>query len=122
MTWDNVNGLRAYVNGKLIMTKAVGIGTTIPARGRISVGQEQDCEAGCFDSTQAYYGSMTELYMWDHALNADEVNQLYKGVQKDGWIFGFDQCQLGTPTKAVPVQGGIVYASRVAQGFPPTRD
>ena len=58
---------------------------------------------------------MTQIYLWDYALDVYEIYDTYSGRQPEDYVVGFDNCQL-----SYPVIGNIVFASRADQEFPGT--
>ena len=72
--------LNFYLDG----TK-IGTGLTVTTslidvtQGGLFVGQEQDSLGGRFDHTQCLNGNMDNLYFYNRAINADEVNAILNG-------------------------------------------
>ena len=81
--------------------------------GGFSVGQEQDAVLGRYEDSQAYAGSMTQLYFYGRRFERNEAYDTYTGFQPGDFIWGFDNCQL-----SAPVCGNIEYHSRNSVCFP----
>ncbi len=50
----------------------------IKTDGILTIGQDQDSSGGGFEASQSYIGELTDLNMWDIALNATEILNLSK--------------------------------------------
>jgi len=94
VTWESATGAtHLYDNGRLVWTVKRAQGASIPDKGTLVIGREQDCRGGCFDSgegavglldddtattdihgIQDFYGIIEELRVWDRVLPQEELN------------------------------------------------
>lgn len=70
--------LRIYRNGALLATHPGTADLTWASD--LFIGQEQDCNSGCFDPTQAFVGTVDEVQGFHFALTPDEVASLVSSV------------------------------------------
>lgn len=66
-----------YRNGDIDTTYTGG--RAVPGEGEMIIGQDQDCIFGCFNSTQAFVGSLYDLQIFDYAMSPDDVMNLHFG-------------------------------------------
>ncbi|MFC2953151.1 cadherin domain-containing protein [Marinicaulis aureus] len=72
-TWDqDSNELHVYVDGEAAFDTTVNI-RDLKAGGTVSFGQEQDAEAGGFDSNQVFEGEIAEVRIFDYARSEAEI-------------------------------------------------
>lgn len=84
-TWRNTDGqAQLYKDGILSFTGNFGVGRVINPGGAITLGQEQDCVAGCFANGQAYVGLLDEVQLYDRVLTPAEITQL-SSLSAQGW-------------------------------------
>ncbi len=80
MSWKN-DTLQLYRDGKLLHTQLLALGSDpLPAGGTLILGQEQDCQGGCLDATQAYVGGLDELRIWKTARDSIAIFNHYNAV------------------------------------------
>merc|ERR1711865_867272 len=74
MTWKKGQGM-VYLDGTL-GKKFRGSGSRYKqnmwAQGVFVLGQEQDCDGGCFDKNQAYEGRLTRVNVYDKFMTQEE--------------------------------------------------
>ncbi|KAJ7307144.1 hypothetical protein JRQ81_009127 [Phrynocephalus forsythii] len=78
MSWDSATGLaELWVDGYPLPRMGLKKGYSINPEASIVLGQDQDSFGGGFDINQSFQGEMTDVYMWDRVLSADEVNLVW---------------------------------------------
>ena len=74
MTWKKGAGY-LYVDN-MVGKKLEGVGSSfnkpMSARGTFVLGQEQDCDGGCFDHEQAFQGRINRLNVYDAYMTMEE--------------------------------------------------
>ncbi len=75
-TWDNTSGDWAiYVDGTSVLNgTGLATGHTIASGGTIVLGQEQDSNAGSFDTTQVFDGTIYDVRIFNDARTAQEIS------------------------------------------------
>jgi filamentous hemagglutinin family protein len=77
VTWRSVDGQALFFkDGAQVGSSTVKVGATVGSAGTFVVGQEQDCNGGCFDASQAFIGDMDFMRVWNRVLSPSEVLQL----------------------------------------------
>ncbi|MEM9988689.1 MAG: cadherin domain-containing protein, partial [Pseudomonadota bacterium] len=99
-TWDQAtNELKVFVDGELEFEKDINI-RDLKDEGSITLGQEQDKEAGSFDSDQIFEGEISEVRIFNHARTdqdiADNANQGLDNPQGEtglvtNWVMDSDE-------------------------------
>ncbi|HLC53697.1 MAG TPA: LamG domain-containing protein [Candidatus Nanoarchaeia archaeon] len=75
---DTGNSAILYVDGVLQSTQGTTLSSlTINASGLV-IGQEQDSVGGGFDATQAFNGSLDELFLFNRVLSAGQIATIYQ--------------------------------------------
>uniref|UniRef100_A0A3P9J1B2 Pentraxin family member n=1 Tax=Oryzias latipes TaxID=8090 RepID=A0A3P9J1B2_ORYLA len=99
LTWDSMTGASTvFMNGRRSLTKVYKKGHTIPAGGKVILGQDPDniekMEAG-FDAKQSLVGEIFDVNLWDFVLSDSDILDLYSGkkVQR-GNIFDWETTNL----------------------------
>jgi hypothetical protein len=79
LTWDNGSGEAAlYLNGTLeASTTGLGAGSSISGGGAMVLGQDQDEVGRGFSTIQSVEGRLDEVIIYDRALTAEEVGEIY---------------------------------------------
>ncbi|KAL5256123.1 hypothetical protein ACHWQZ_G011362 [Mnemiopsis leidyi] len=79
VTWDSESGVFTIsVNGELKETKEnIQKGWNIGPNGNLVIGQEQDIVGGNFEVTQSFVGRLSNINVWDFALNSTEIAFIY---------------------------------------------
>ena len=104
--WENSEGaVKMYEDGAVSGQGIVSKGHTIVSNGSLVLGQEQDKVGGGFDSSQAYYGDLSEVNMWNKVLSDDEIsrmaNECYSG---EGNVFKWSDFKSGVKGDAKVVE------------------
>ncbi|KAL5247231.1 hypothetical protein ACHWQZ_G019178 [Mnemiopsis leidyi] len=78
-TWDSGSGVSTIsVNGELKKTQEdFKKGWSITSGGILVIGQEQDSVGGNFDANQAFVGRLSNINVWDFALNSTDIAFMY---------------------------------------------
>ncbi len=72
-TWDqSTNELTVYVDGEEAFATSINI-RDLKADGTIALGQEQDSEAGGFDTDQIFEGEISEVRIFDYARSDEDI-------------------------------------------------
>ncbi|KAJ7307146.1 hypothetical protein JRQ81_009129 [Phrynocephalus forsythii] len=80
MSWDSATGLvELWVNGYPLPRMGLKKGYSINPEASIVLGQDQNQGflGWVFDINTSFQGEMTDVYMWDRVLSADEVNLVW---------------------------------------------
>lgn len=72
---------KLYINGALVLTGSLAIGTYFTTGGTIIIGQEQDAVGGGLDAGQALEGSYSVLKIWNRVLTDSEVTQSFNALK-----------------------------------------
>ncbi|XP_014671305.1 PREDICTED: sushi, von Willebrand factor type A, EGF and pentraxin domain-containing protein 1-like [Priapulus caudatus] len=77
-TWDSIDGkLSMYLDGELRKdSQNVSKGVPICGGGSFVLGQEQDSVGGTFNHAEVYVGELTQVNLWDYAMDTEEINVL----------------------------------------------
>ena len=96
------NRYRIYTDGQLRGTVSAG---TLPIDVQhVVLGEEQDAVDGAYDTSQAWIGGLDDVRIYDRALNAPEIQQLYEQVVDTSEApalvvrYDFDEPPAETPT------------------------
>ena len=79
VTWRHDTGIvKAFVDGREATTVAesrqiVAPGTQRSGQGSFVLGQDQDCPAGCFSTSQALRGNLAEVRLWSEVRTQDQI-------------------------------------------------
>lgn len=75
MTWSSSTGnVRIYVDGELGKKFSnIAKGSSIPAKGTVVLGQDQDSLGGGFSTAQAYTGKLYGVYVWKRVLDEGDI-------------------------------------------------
>ena len=78
-TWDSESGVSTIsVNGELKKTQVnFRKGWSVTSGGNLAIGQEQDSVGGRFDASQAFVGRLSNINVWDFALNSSDIALMY---------------------------------------------
>ena len=79
VTWESSTGAAAlYLNGVLeASTTEFRAGSSISGGGAMVLGQDQDVVGGGFSTIQSVEGRLDEVILYDRALSADEIGDIY---------------------------------------------
>ncbi len=79
LTWDNGSGeATLYLNGTFAAgTTGLSAGSSISGGGAMVLGQDQDEVGGGFSTFQSVEGRLDEVILYDRALTAEEVGEVY---------------------------------------------
>jgi len=79
LTWDSATGDAAlYLNGaQAASTTGFAAGSSISGGGAMVLGQDQDEVGGGFSTIQSVEGRLDELIIFDRALSAEDVGEIY---------------------------------------------
>lgn len=88
---------------------------SIGPAGLFVIGQEQDAFGGSFKSQESFFGSITQLYIWDRVLNLNEIFTMEKlcSPVSSGLVFKWSEAALEIESSVVklfrdnPCQGNI---------------
>uniref|UniRef100_A0A7N5JYF5 Pentraxin family member n=1 Tax=Ailuropoda melanoleuca TaxID=9646 RepID=A0A7N5JYF5_AILME len=85
MSWDSTNGLvEFWLDGQPLPRMGLKKGYAINKEGSLVLGQEQDSVGGGFDVNQSFVGEISDVYLWDRVLTADEIGLVWSdGVLSD---------------------------------------
>jgi len=79
LIWDNSLGkYHFHIDGVQIFEGVVAKGDQIRAPGAIVLGQDQDDYIAVFEEYQSFTGNLTNVNMWDKALDPSGVTDLAK--------------------------------------------
>ena len=86
ITWNSDDGsLKVYIDGNLHYNDTnVITGDDIPSSGKWIIGKDQDNYNEVFEEKSAFQGSLTEVNVWDRALDGNEI-----------FILSLEKCGLG---------------------------
>jgi hypothetical protein len=75
ITWNSDDGLlEVYLDGNLHYEDTnVTTGDDIPSSGKWIIGQDQDNYNEGFEEESAFQGSLTDVNVWDRALDGNEI-------------------------------------------------
>jgi len=86
VTWRGSDGeVALYRDGVPEYSGTVAVGESLTPGGTLILGQDQDSVGGGFSPTQAYSGLLDEVIVFDRALDATEVVDLYLLQTRDGY-------------------------------------
>ncbi|KPP74216.1 C-reactive protein-like [Scleropages formosus] len=78
--WDSNTGLgQFWVNGRRGSPKLLFKGGNLQGPFSIILGQDQDSYGGDFSTSEALYGQLTDVHMWDHILPTCEIQRFMQG-------------------------------------------
>uniref|UniRef100_A0A6J0SM05 Pentraxin family member n=1 Tax=Pogona vitticeps TaxID=103695 RepID=A0A6J0SM05_9SAUR len=84
VSWDSATGLvELWVDDHLLPRVGLKKGYAINPEASIVLGQDQDSFGGGFDINQSLVGEISDVYMWDRVLSADEVNLVWNDHRVD---------------------------------------
>ncbi|CAG5134438.1 unnamed protein product, partial [Candidula unifasciata] len=78
LTWSSLRGdWKIYVDG-VLKDQGYNLSTAkpIPGKGIFIVGQEQDTFGGGFSSRETFFGTLTQLNVWDQELTLQDVDKM----------------------------------------------
>nr|BAG48545.1 pentraxin [Okamejei kenojei] len=85
VTWESQGGeITVWVNGRRSIRKVGGTGRVVRGSGQFILGQEQDSVGGDFDINQSFVGEITDVHMWDHVLQANDIKKVSQGCLRHG--------------------------------------
>jgi hypothetical protein len=88
LTWDTSGEMNLYVDGAAVYSwTGVETGLTLSNTGTLSLGQEQDCNGGCWDINQALTGYTHDFVFHDYALTLEKASAVYYGAEASGYVF-----------------------------------
>ncbi|XP_032901403.1 C-reactive protein-like isoform X4 [Amblyraja radiata] len=85
VTWESQEGeITVWVNGRRSVRKFVGKGRVVKGFGQFILGQEQDSVGGGFDASQSFVGEISDVHLWDHVLQPNEIKTVSQGCLRYG--------------------------------------
>ncbi|XP_032901402.1 C-reactive protein-like isoform X3 [Amblyraja radiata] len=85
VTWESQEGeITVWVNGRRSVRKVDGKGQVVKGLGQFILGQEQDSVGGGFDINQSFVGEITDVHMWDHVLQSNDIKTVSQGCLRYG--------------------------------------
>ncbi|XP_055512082.1 C-reactive protein-like [Leucoraja erinacea] len=85
VTWESHEGeITVWVNGRRSVRKVGGKGQVVKGLGQFILGQEQDSVGGGFDINQSFVGEITDVHMWDHVLQHNDIKKVSQGCLRYG--------------------------------------
>ncbi|XP_033101174.1 sushi, von Willebrand factor type A, EGF and pentraxin domain-containing protein 1-like isoform X2 [Anneissia japonica] len=86
VTWSSVGGeWHLYCDGEEVVqrpTVPLAVNDIIPGGGVFVIGQEQDTLGGGFSSREAFIGNISQLNVWDYALDQNEIAALTRSCKE----------------------------------------
>ncbi|XP_069752045.1 C-reactive protein-like isoform X2 [Narcine bancroftii] len=77
VTWESQGGVgAAWINGRRSLQKVGGKGQTVKGSGEIILGQTKDRRHGTYDINGCFVGEISDVNMWDHVLNSNQIKML----------------------------------------------
>ncbi|XP_071484486.1 uncharacterized protein [Diadema antillarum] len=97
VTWTSETGAWAiYVDGRRENSGSdLSRGNLIRGRGMFVVGQEQDSYAGSYVSRESFIGTITQVNVWDYAMNPDEILDVHASCTHSGNAISWSQLSTG---------------------------
>uniref|UniRef100_T1IZH3 Sushi, von Willebrand factor type A, EGF and pentraxin domain-containing protein 1 n=1 Tax=Strigamia maritima TaxID=126957 RepID=T1IZH3_STRMM len=98
MTWGSFDGTwRLYKDGEQVADGS-GVGVGIPLwRGYMVIGQDQNTLGGGFRQIDSFKGIISQVNLWDFAMEVEEVKQLYRSCGYIGNVIGWPDFQTTLP-------------------------
>ncbi|XP_032901404.1 serum amyloid P-component-like isoform X5 [Amblyraja radiata] len=85
VTWESQEGeITVWVNGRRSVRKFGGKGRVVKGPGAFILGQEQDSVGGGFDINQSFAGEISDVHMWDHVLQPNDIKTVSQGCLRYG--------------------------------------
>jgi len=76
VSWNSIDGVGiVHVDGRKEFSATQAKGKSIPDKGVLVLGQEQDVLGGGFDPTQAFMGEMCDVRIWNVVRTTEEVKR-----------------------------------------------
>lgn len=95
VSWSQNSGHWALFTHGLLISQGDGLNSSdsIGPDGLFIIGQEQDTYGGSFKKDESFSGSITELHIWDRALNRSEINSMEKECSpiSSGLVFNWSE-------------------------------
>ncbi|XP_063002354.1 uncharacterized protein LOC134412378 [Elgaria multicarinata webbii] len=102
VSWESATGLvELWLDGQPMPRMGLKKGYSIKPEGAIVLGQEQDSVGGGFDTNQSFLGELTDMYMVDRVLTADEVGLVWNDRMLSNYMFNWRSLNFG-------IQGYVV--------------
>ncbi|XP_071495004.1 uncharacterized protein [Diadema antillarum] len=97
VTWSNHKGAWSlYLDGRLETSgKRLSSKRPIRGRGMFVVGQEQDSYNGSYVPKESFLGAITQVNMWDYAMDLDEILNLQASCSPTGNVLSWAQLSTG---------------------------
>ncbi|XP_071494914.1 sushi, von Willebrand factor type A, EGF and pentraxin domain-containing protein 1-like [Diadema antillarum] len=97
VTWSNHKGAWSlYLDGRLETSgKRLSSKRPIRGRGMFVVGQEQDSYNGSYVPKESFLGAITQVNMWDYAMDLDEILNLNASCSSTGNVLSWAQLSTG---------------------------
>lgn len=109
VTWDsNTGAANIFMDGKKSVTKIYKKGHSIPAGGKVILGQDPDSFLDDFDANQSFVGDIYDVNMWDYVLSDSTIRDFYerKGAPR-GNVFDWENANLKLNGNVYPIQQNL---------------